>query len=331
MRIVLCYPVESRHIDQLAAAAPQAEIHDAGQDHIHEEILNADIFIGHAKVHPVPWAEVVQQGRLRWIQSSAAGLDHCLAPPVIASNIRVTSASGLFADQVAEQTMALLMGLIRSQPAFFHAQQAKEYVRLPTEDLRGQTVGIVGLGGNGRRIAEILAPWDVRIIATDRFPVDQPKHVDALWPDDALDQLLEQSDTVILCVPLNSQTHHLMGEAELEKMKPTARLVNVARGPVIDEAALVNALQQGHLGGVGLDVAEIEPLPVESPLWELPHVMITPHVGAQSARRVDDTTDFACENLRRFFEDQPLMNEVDKELGFPRPEQRAKDWRSHLI
>lgn len=323
MRIVLCYPIESRHLAQLAAAAPQAEFCDAGQERIHEEILDADIFIGHAKTHPVPWAQVVSQGRLQWIQSSAAGLDHCLAPPVIASPIRVTSASGLFADQVAEQTMALLLGLVRSQPAFFHAQQEKQYVRLPTDDLRGQTIGIVGLGGNGRRIVEVLAPWDVRLIATDRFPVDPPRRLDALWPADQLPRLLEEADTVILCVPLNAQTHHLIGSKELARMKPTARLLNVARGPVIDEDALVQAVQQGQLAGVGMDVAEVEPLPRESPLWEMPNVMITPHVGAQSARRVDDTTEFACANLSRFLRGKPLLNEVDKTLGFPRPEQRA--------
>ena len=324
MRIVLCYPVESRHIEQIAAAAPQAEIVDAGQEGIPQEILNADVFIGHSKVHPLPWAEVVHRGRLRWIQSSAAGLDHCLAPEVIESEIRVTSASGLFADQVAEQTMALLFGLIRSQPVFFRAQQTKQYIRRPTGDLRGKTVGIVGFGGNGRRIAEVLAPWEVRLVATDRFPDDPPDRLDALWESDQLPQLLSCSDIVILCVPLNAQTHHLIGAEQLRAMPTGGLLINVARGPVVDEAALIEALCSGHLGAAGLDVAEVEPLPPDSPLWEMPQVMITPHVGAQSARRVDDTTDLVCENLRRFQNGEPLINEVDKQLGFPRPEQRQR-------
>ncbi len=147
MRIVLCYPVEARHIAQIQAAMPQAELVDAGQERIAQELPSADIFCGHAKV-PVPWDDVVRGGRLRWIQSSAAGMDHCLVPSVVGSTITVTSASGVLADQVAEHTVALLSGLLRSLPVFFRAQQKKEYLRRPTRDLHGKTIGIVGLGSN---------------------------------------------------------------------------------------------------------------------------------------------------------------------------------------
>src|SRR6185295_3496286 len=158
MRIVLCYPVETKHREQIQQAAPDAEIIDAGQEHIAREILAADIFCGHAKV-PMPWNEVVTQGRLQWIQSSAAGLDHCLVPAIVASNIIVTSASGVLADQVTEHAIALLTGLLRSLPTFFRAQQAKEFIRQPTRDLHHSTIGIVGLGGVGRRLAEVLAAF----------------------------------------------------------------------------------------------------------------------------------------------------------------------------
>src|ERR1051325_11079207 len=141
MRIVLCYPIERRHYDQICAAASGHEVIDAGQERIASELLEADIFCGHAKV-PVPWPEVVRRGRLKWIQSSAAGLDHCLTPETIAADIIVTSASGLFADAVAEQTLALLLGLLRSLPTFFQQQQRKEFVRRPTRDLHGKTIGI---------------------------------------------------------------------------------------------------------------------------------------------------------------------------------------------
>lgn len=319
MRIVLCYPVEQRHLDQIAAAAPDAEIVDAGQQHIDHEILNADIFCGHAKEKPVPWNEVVAQGRLRWIQSSAAGLDHCLAPSVVQSDITVTSASGLFADQVAEQTMAILVGLLRGLPVFFRAGLRREFIRRPTRDLHDRTVGIVGFGGNGRRLAEVLAPFRVRLLATDMFPINQPDHVSQLWPADRLDDLLQQSDIVILCVPLTEQTRGMIGAPELARMKPDAVLINVARGPCVVESDLVAALESGHLGGAGLDVTEIEPLPPSSKLWDMPNVIITPHVGAQSARRYDDVTDFFCENLARYAQSRSLLNLVDKELGFPRP------------
>lgn len=322
MRIVLCYPLEPDHVRQIQMAAPEAEVVDAGQEGIPAEILSADVFCGHAKVHPLPWAEVVRQGRLQWIQSSAAGMDHCLTPEVIASNIPVTSASGLFADQVAEQTMALLTGIIRGLPTFFPAQQRREFIRRPTRDLHESTVGIVGFGGNGRRIAEVLAPFRVRIIATDMFPVRKPDHVDQLLPSDGLPKLLQQSDVVILCVPLNQQTHGMIAAKQFSQMKPESILINVARGPCVIESDLVAALKSGRLAGAGLDVTEIEPLPESSELWDLPNVIITPHVGAQSASRVDDTTQFFCRNLQRFLKHQPLLNLVDKQLGFPPPESR---------
>ncbi|MFV2068151.1 MAG: NAD(P)-dependent oxidoreductase, partial [Pirellulales bacterium] len=173
MRIVLCYPAESHHVRQVCAVAPDVEVVDAGQRNVADALLDADIYCGHAKV-PVPWDEIVRRGRLRWIQSSAAGVDHCLTPSVIESDIVVTSLSGVLADQVAEHTLALITGWLRSLPAFFRAQQAKVYRRLPTRDLHHATVGIVGLGGVGRRLAEILKEFKVRIVATDWCPVDQP-------------------------------------------------------------------------------------------------------------------------------------------------------------
>lgn len=321
MRIVLCYPIEPRHLAQIQAAAPGHEVVDAGQERIATELPSADIFCGHAKVS-VPWAEVVRRGQLKWIQSSAAGLDHCLTPETIASDIVVTSASGLFADQVAEQTLALLLGLLRGLPTFFRAQQKREFIRRPTRDLTGATVGIVGLGGNGTRLAEVLHPFRARIVATDMFPDQRPPGVAELWPADQLSRLLAESDIVILCVPLNEQTQGMIAAPQLAQMKRGAILINVARGPVVVERDLVVALQSGQLGGAGLDVTEVEPLPTDSPLWDLPNVIITPHVGAQSARRADDTTNFICENLRRYFAARPLINLVDKRLGYPTPSAR---------
>lgn len=318
MRIVLCYPVEDRHVEQIRSAAPQAEVVNAGQERIDELLPTADIFIGHAKV-PVDWDRVLRAGRLKWIQSSAAGLDHCLVPGVIDSEIVVSSASGLFAPQVAEQTFALLFGLLRKLPLFFRAEAKREFIRLPTDDLRGKTVAIVGMGGNGRMLARMLEPWDVRIVGTDFFPVDPPRQVEQFWGADHLDTLLSVSDVVILTLPLNAQTLGLFDSERLAKMRPGSLLVNVARGSIVVESALVDALKSGHLGGAGLDVTEVEPLAADSLLWDDPKVLITPHVGAQSSRRVDDTTDFACINLKRFLAGELPYNRVDKNLGFPHP------------
>ncbi len=318
MRVVLCYPVEPKHIAQIEATAPDCEIVNAGQERIDELLPTADIFIGHAKV-PVNWERVMDAGKLKFIQSSAAGLDHCLVPRVIESDIPVASASGLFAPQVAEQTFALLFGLLRKLPIFFRAQAKREFIRRPTDDLRGKTVGIVGLGGNGRMISRMLAPWDVRILATDYYPTQKPDEVDELWAHDELDRLLGESDIVILTLPLNAETESLFDDARFAQMRRGSYLVNVARGSVVVESSLVNSLDSGHLAGAGLDVTEVEPLAESSALWDDPRVVITPHVGAQSYRRVDDTNDLACVNLKRFLAAKEPYNRVDKRLGFPHP------------
>lgn len=317
MRIVLCYPAEPHHCQQIAEAAPDAELVDAGQERVAQELFSADVYCGHAKV-PVDWDGVVRQGRLRWIQSSAAGMDHCLVPSVVASEIVVTSASGVLADQVAEHTVALMTGWYRSLPTFFRAQQKKEFIRRPTGDLTHSTVGIVGFGGIGRRLAQLLSGFHVRILATDMFPVERPDHVEALWPVDRLDDLLAQSDAVVLLLPLNETTHGMVDASFLARMKPGSLLVNVARGPLVFEADLVAALEAGRLAGAVLDVTDPEPLPESSRLWELPNVIITPHVAGQSAWRNDCITALFCRNLRRWQSGQTLINHLtDKKLGFP--------------
>jgi D-3-phosphoglycerate dehydrogenase len=316
MRIVLCYPVERRHYDQIAAIVPRAELVDAGQQHIAAEIHKADIYCGHAKV-PIDWPAVVHEGRLKWIQSSAAGMDHCLVPAVVESDITVTSASGVLADQVTEHAIGLIIALTRSFPVFFRAQLAKEFVRRPTRDLHRSTVGIVGFGGVGRRLAQVLSSFKTRILATDVFPIDKPDYVDELWPAEKLIELVRTVDILVLCAPLTPATRGMIAAAELAQMKKGSLLVNVARGPLVVERDLVTVLESGHLAGAAVDVTEVEPLSADSGLWNLPNVIITPHVAGQSKVRIDQMTDFFCDNLERYLAGRPLRNLVDKQLGFP--------------
>jgi len=318
MRIVLCYPVESRHVARIAAAAPGAEIVDAGQERVAAELPSADIFCGHPKV-PVPWDEVVAAGRLRWIQSSAAGLDHCLVPAVVGSTIVVSSASGVLADQVAEHTLGLAIACTRRLPLFLAQQRARAFTRRPTRDLTGATVGIVGCGGNGRRLAEVLAPFRVRILATDYYPVDRPSAVEFLGPPEALPRLLAESDVLFLAAPLTEATRGMIGTTALLAMRRGSILVNTARGAIVDDDALVAALADGHLDSAALDVTADEPPRPDSPLWDAPNLIITPHVGGQAAGRIDAMTDFFCDNLRRYLRGEEVRNRVDKRLGFPPP------------
>lgn len=328
-RVVLCYPVEPRHVAQiertLAELGVAADVIDAGQERIAEELPTATIYCGHAKV-PVPWAETVVGGRLRWIQSSAAGMDHCLTPEVVASEITISSASGVLANQVADHTLALALALLRGLPTFLRAQAKREFIRRPTRDLHGARIGIVGLGGNGRRLAEVLRPFQARILATDWFPENRPEGVAGLVAADRLDEILPECDLLLLAAPLNDQTRGLIDARRLALMPRGAILVNMARGPLVVEDALVEALEDGHLAGAGLDVTQVEPLPPDSRLWDAPGALITPHVGGQGATRIDDMTNFFCSNLVRYFRGEtPLNFLADKGLGFPRPEHAA--WR----
>lgn len=329
--IVTCFPLNDSQVDQIRTVAGEDyNVIASAQEDIHDLIFEADIFCGHVKTEkPMDWRSVVDAGRLKWIQSSAAGLDHCLAPAVIDSSIVVSGCSALFAHQVAETSMALLMGLIRRLPVFFAAQQHREYVRRPTDDLYGKSVGIIGFGGNGYRIAKTLKPMVDRIIATDLFPEAEQHAVDdgivkEILPADRLEDVMQQCDVIIVTLPLSQSNEKRIGDVQFRLCKPGSYFINVGRGSVVDQEALIHYLGNGALAGAGLDVADPEPIEPESALWDMNNVIITPHIGAQSAWRVPKTVDFFCENLNRYRAGEELMNDVDKQLGFPRPERRVR-------
>ena len=246
---------------QIAAAAPGYDVIDAGQEHVAKELLDADIFCGHPKV-PVSWDEVGQRQRLHWIQSSAAGLDHLLVPSVIESDIIVTSASGVLANQVADHTIALTTALLRSFPTFFRAQAKREFIRRPTRDLHGSRIGIIGLGRNGRRLAEVFSAFHCTILATDWWTGPKPEQVDEMLPADAVDEILPRIDILVLAAPLTPNTRHMIDARRLALLPQGALVINVARGPLVVTEDLVDALESGHISGAGVDVTEPEPLPV---------------------------------------------------------------------
>lgn len=327
--LVVCFrsePVEERLIRRIADAWPEMNIVNTDQRGIARALLDADYFCGHAKV-PVDWDQIVAAGRLRWIQSSAAGMDWCLVPSVIQSDITVTTAAGVLSDQVAEHGLALILAWHRNLRAFALDQFSKpgnpdwrKFKRKPTEDLTGKTVGIVGFGGVGRRFSKVAAPFAGRLIAVDLFPENKPEWVDTLWPADRLNDLLTESDVVFLSLPLNVETRELFDAERFARFKPGALLANMARGPLVVTDALVESLRSGRLAGAIMDVTAPEPLRPDHPLWDFPNVLITPHVGGQIHSRFDDICDIFCENVRRFKLGEPLINRLSaegKRLGFP--------------
>lgn len=329
--IVLCYPVQPHHLRQIESACPGARIIASDQERIGDDLVEATVFCGHAR-RPVDWERIVALGRLEWIQSSAAGLDHCLVPAVIRSGIRVSGASGLFADQVAEQTLALALGLVRRIPQFVRAQRERRFERLECDDFRTRSVVVLGCGGNGFRIASLMAPMVRRLVATDLFPESVPHGVAFDAVDAAeTDRVLRDADFVVCTLPLTDGTLGWLDGERLGLIRRGGYFINVGRGQVVREDALIHLLQDGHLAGAGLDVFATEPLPADSPLWEMEQVLVTPHVGAQSTTRYDDVTWLFCENLRRFARDETPWNAVEPGLGFPLPQNRLPhDWRKSL-
>jgi phosphoglycerate dehydrogenase-like enzyme len=262
--------------------------------------------------------------RLRWIHCDHAGLNKSARPEVFDRGMLVTSSAGRSSPVLAEHAMLFMLALSFNFPAFLDAQREHRW-GIPGQDalrgLFGKTVGIAGLGNTGLELAVRAKAFGMRVLGYRRRATETPPGVDRLYSadrGDALDELLQESDFVVLAVPLSDATHHLIGERELRLMKPAAYLVNMARGAVIDEAALVRALYEGWIAGAGLDTFTQEPLPPESPLWEAPHTLITPHTTPQVPDRTGRSLDIICENVRRYRAGEPLINALTPEDVYSR-------------
>jgi phosphoglycerate dehydrogenase-like enzyme len=291
---------------------------------------------GDAFVRALPEAEVIVAGdltddhlgqapRLRWLSSVAAGLDEIVTPAVLARGVAVTSASGVHGPNIAEHLLAMILMFTRGMPKLFRAQLGRRWQRDPKSrsdgpgELTGKTLLIVGLGRIGEALAVRARPFGVRVVAVKHDPEsrhDAGVGVDELLPIGALDEALSRADHVCLTVPLTPATHHLMDARRLGRMPPSAFLYNVSRGAVIDEAALVEALGAGKLAGAGLDVFEEEPLPAQSPLWDLENVILTPHVAGVTPLYYQRTAALFADNLERFLSARPLANQFDRARGY---------------
>ncbi|MCE2440668.1 MAG: D-2-hydroxyacid dehydrogenase [Candidatus Latescibacteria bacterium] len=319
MKIVLCPPVSGTLCEQVRRAAPGAEVVMASMEEAPAVVGDADVIFG------MYTEEIIRAaGKVRWIQTTSAGMDMLMdIPGVREGRFRLSNASGLHALQVAEHAWALTAALFRGLHAAVRNQLAGEWKGAPIRDLYGATAGIVGFGGIGRRYAWLAKGFEMRILAVDVQQSEKPEYVEALWETDRLDDLLAESDVVFIACPYTPQTQRLIDGHAFRLMKNSAFLINTARGPIVDEAALVDALRSAEIAGAGLDVFEIEPLPDTSPLWEMENVIITTHSAGASNYRPQRTVDFFCENLRRFMAGEPLLNETDRNLGYPTLERRV--------
>src|SRR4051812_3120671 len=259
--------------------------------------------------------------RLRWVQSPAAGVGSLMFPELLASDVLITSARGVRARSMAEHVLGVTIALARLLPAALRAQGqhrwAQEELETGARTLQGLHMGIVGLGAIGLEVAKIAAPFGFRVSAIRRRAAHPlPAGVDAVWSPDRLDDLLAQSDVVVIAAPHTPETKRLIGRAQIDRMKAGALLVNVARGKLVDDEALIGALRAGRLGGAALDVFSQEPLDPSSPYWDLPNVIITPHTSGAMKDYWTPLVALFADNLRRFEKGQPLLNVVDKVAGY---------------
>lgn len=313
MKIVLCPPVSDALCEQVRRTAPGAEVVTASMDVAPAVVGDADVIFGMYNEKIIAAATQV-----RWIQTTSAGMDMLMdIPGVREGQFRLSNASGLHALQVAEHAWALTAALFRGLHVYIRNQLACKWTGAPIQDLYGATAGIVGFGGIGRRYASLARGFDMRVLAVDVQQTERPDYVEALWGPERLDDLLAASDVVFIACPYTPETERLINARAFQLMKESAFLVNTARGPIVDETALVDALRSAEIAGAGLDVFEKEPLPDTSPLWEMENVIITTHSAGVSSYRPKRTIDFFCENLRRFMAGEPLLNETDRNLGYP--------------
>jgi phosphoglycerate dehydrogenase-like enzyme len=281
--------------------------------------------------------------KLVWVHSATAGVERVLTPTALARGLAITNARGVFSRPIAEYVMLMMLAVSRRLPHLLELQRERTWQPLEAREMRDVTVGILGYGSIGRAVASLATAFGSRVLATRRRRSDATGAADSTTgaraptgggaladageqPDveprvellamDDLPRLLEQSDFVVLALPLTSDTEDLLDAEMLGRMKPGAWLINIARGRLVDERALARSLSDGSLGGAVLDTFRDEPLPADSPLYELPNVIITPHTAWSSGRVLDRSVELFCENLRRFSSGEPLHNIVDPGIGY---------------
>lgn len=254
------------------------------------------------------WREA---GRLRLIQLMGAGADRLLPAPDLPPGVRIAGARGVFAAEVAEHALALTLALARALPTLVRRQGERAWQPFASRTLAGQTMGILGMGSVGQRVARGAEALGMRVLGLSRRP-----RAPEIWGPDRLDELLASSNVLVVALPFTPGTSGLLDHRRLRLLPPGAWLVNVGRGGVVDEAALDDALREGHLGGAGLDVFDEEPLPSRSPLWSAPNVLISPHLAGLGVRYVERIIPILLENVRRLEAGEALTHEVDRDAGY---------------
>ncbi len=307
--------------DRLSREFPQIQVtRITNNDAIAQEIRDAEVALA-ASIRP---EQFLAAKSLRWIHSPSAAVNQFLFPELVNSDVILTNGRDVHGPVVAEHVIALIFALAKNIPAAVRFQQkhvwGQEISWLAGQrprELAGATLGLIGLGSIGRAVAKHAVALGMQVIAVRQHPErDRPEFVHEVLPSSRLDDLLSRSDYVVLAAPVTQSTQNMISSQQLAKMKPDACLINVSRGALVYEPALIETLRERKIRGAALDVFETEPLPSDSPLWDLENLLITPHTAGMTEKLWERQYALFSENLRRYLNRQPLLALVDKQSGY---------------
>ena len=316
-------------IRSITEVSPKIKVKDASTmmmaehqgDNSEKEILDnmlveADVIFGFGLI--LPKDLLSRAPRLKWLQLMSAGADRLRDTEIWQSKVTVTGVSGIHASAIGEFVLGFMLMFAKSMPLCFQMKQKRELQRYTPHLLHDKTVGIVGLGHIGSEVARLSKSFGMKVIATRRSvkKAGKAKNVDLMLPQAQLREMLGKSDYVVLSVPLTPETRHIIGETELSSMKPSSYIINVGRGDLIDEEALIRALDEKKIAGAGLDVTAIEPLPKNSRLWDMDNVILSPHVSGGMEDYMSQATELFCDNIHRYLEGKKLRNVIDRKKGY---------------
>jgi phosphoglycerate dehydrogenase-like enzyme len=329
---ILSARVRARDLERIQAAAPGSRIVNLSVEGLADgPVDDVEVLLRGWLVAEAFDRLLARAPHLTWVHSATSGVERALTPAAMARDILVTNARGVFSRPIAEHVLLMILAISRHLPDLVELQRERTWQPLEGRELRELTIGIVGYGSLGRSVASLASAFGARVIAMrrragepeasgtaaddpDAFPFEP--RVDRIVGPDGLRALLAESDIVVLAAPLTPETESMIDEAAIAAMKRDAWLINVARGRLIDDRALLRALRDNRIGGAALDTFRDEPLPQSSPYWELPNVILTPHTAWSSARVLDRSIDLFCDNLVRFSRGQELRNVVDPTAGY---------------
>jgi phosphoglycerate dehydrogenase-like enzyme len=325
---ILSARYRTKDLERIREAAPGARIVTLSTEGLSDEPVDDVEVLLHGWLSADAFDRLLARTpKLSWVHSASAGVERALTPAARERGIVITNARGVFSRPIAEYVMMMILAVSRKLPGLLELQRERTWQPLEGTELRDVTVGIVGLGSIGRAVGALATAFGCRVVATRRRPEASgaaaadglsfgEAMLDRVGGPETLPALLAESDFVVLAAPLTPETENMIDAATLSAMKPGSWLINVARGRLVDERALLRALRDGPLGGAVLDTFRDEPLQPGSPFYDLPNVIVTPHTSWSSGRVLDRSVELFCDNLRNFAAGEPLINVVDPRQGY---------------